>query len=1012
MMFLTPYTRRCAQLMFLVGVTLNLSLAITGCESNPAPTPTTPPVTPINNASSPVNQTKVQVVEQATNGPDQPMSAAIIAGLSVEKLTGPIQLTSARNEWVTALLVIHPTNGPAAIELPILQSNGQQIDVKNFRAYQVLPVPVDVNRAGFVRHTGLPAAVESLPRALLPMPIENGRVDLSRCRNPIKPADAAARALGSGQPIVLWIDMRIPTDAPAGQYAGAAILLDPTAAVRVPLASVGFNVSVMDFVLPDDRHLVMVGELPWETLKRHWSSQFEVIEPHLLSRTDKNHQQAIATIDQMQTLAQAHRAQIYLPRLQPTVKWPALQPPQIDWSDFDGLLTPWMNGSAFPDRVPLGYWPLPKTDYLDNFAIQPRLEYYGSAASHFDQLDWLRGAPITIGQDMPGRANMDQRLTLSAEAQRILGSHPRVRVQLPLELDEVQIADERNPNLVDSRLTSRLNCVAPGLISSSPLRKWPDNLERPETWLRTDLRGLMPYAGGGEQSDVRVWAWMASLRGARVIEWGNCLPTTSALNEASDPSEIIWFYPGEWFGVDEVVPTVQLKWMRRAQQDFEYLFLARERKSVLNVLPMARVLTKPVEIQAGQAPDPTYSLLVGTADALAWREASALLGRVVMIRGPGIQTDENQLANLNLDTLKWIEPLEKPVILPRSTIWTVGTPDPGSVGPWVNLKLGLDIYNASDTNLDQNELRFSKGVPGWIYLPPPVTIPKLTVYEVSRHYLNARVDPLRARLAEHAPVQVEFRSGFSGRTTPVDFVAPVSQSMRRTANLTINGSLDDWLPDDLIQNAPLVKMFSRPAVQQHELEISSTPTQIFSGWSGTDLYLAFRVGGLSGRRNVLAARNFVSYQYGRAWDEDLCQVVVQAMYEDGTTGPLIHIALKPGGNVWVEQKLDPRFNVNPWQNFNPNVRYASTLDQAQALWRGELAIPWTSLIAPEKTSEFAKLGKPNLPVMLKLNFIQHKRDTGESASWAGPLDVGRDDAFTGVIVLKEVEKSDTPDNPK
>jgi hypothetical protein len=39
--------------------------------------------------------------------------------------------------------------------------------------------------------------------------------------------------------------------------------------------------------------------------------------------------------------------------------------------------------------------------------------------------------------------------------------------------------------------------------------------------------------------------------------------------------------------------------------------------------------------------------------------------------------------------------------------------------------------------------------------------------------------------------------------------------------------------------------------------------------------------------------------------------------------------------------------------------------------------------------------------VLRFNFIQHKHSTGESASWAGPLDFGRDDAFMGLLYLRE-----------
>ncbi|MBC7785590.1 MAG: hypothetical protein H7144_17295 [Burkholderiales bacterium] len=948
-----------------------------------APPPTAPEGPTVAAAPSP-----------AVNRPDL-MTAATLRGVDVQTFAGTVRLDAAQNEWVSIVVQIKPAAGVSVLNLPDFAQG--KIARNEWRAYQVLPMPVDVNRAGFVRHTGLPASVESLPRALIPLTMKNGAVDLAQLRDPRTPADPSIRGLSSGQPLLIWLDLHVPVGVKPESYRAPIALVDDKAAVQATLPVL---LNVADFVLSDERHIAIVGEVGWDALKRHWAESFDVIQPNLLSRTDKRQANAVRTLDELVTLAEAHRVQVYVPRLQPTVKWPAGQPVQIDWSDFDGLVGPWMTGSAFASRVPLNYWPVPKIDYLSNIASAPRLEYYAAAAAHFDQLDWLRRAPIVLEKLLPGPAQVQERVLVSAEARRVLDAHPRVRVALPLELDEVQIADSRNVNLIDPRTTGRLDCVAPGLISSSPLQKWPDGLDRPQSWLRTDLRGLIPYAGAGaDDGDVRVWAWMAFLRKAKLINWGTCLPSTTSLTEPADPNELTWFVPGSWFGVKEVVPTIQLKWLRRAEQDFEYLTLAAERGSIVNVLPMARVLSKPVEIQAGQTPDPTYSLLIGTADPQAWRAAQALLSQTVLLKGPGKEQNENELAQLNLQTLQWMEPIEKPVILPRTTVWTVGDPPAGEIGPWVNLRLGIDIYNASDTTPDHNELRFAKPAPGWVVQPEATTISKLTMFQVQRQGISARVDPMRVRDSKHAPVQIAFQSGYSGRTTPLSFIAPVARSMRRTAALRINGSLDEWVADDAVQLGPMVKMMSRPALQQHALEMASTPSELYSGWSDDDLFLSFRVEGLGAPRPVMAARNFVEYQYDRAWGEDLCQMILQAVYDDGTVGPLVHIAIKPAGNVWVERKLDPRLNVNPWQNFNPGVRYASTLEQS--VWRGEMAIPWSSLIAAEKTEEFAKIRKPNLPTMLRFNFIQHKRDNGESASWAGPIDRGRDDSFTGVMVLKE-----------
>ncbi len=974
---------------------------LNGCTDNPVE-PAPPPGTVAPSAVTP------PAAAPTVKRPDL-LAFADLTGLTATPRTGDVELTTARNEWTSVLLQIVPPapaapNQAVVLKLPQLVVGDQKVDVSAFRVYQLVPVPIDTNRAGFVRHTGLSAGNESLPRALLPLTIDSGQIDLAQLRDPRKPAERA-NVLGANQPVQLWVDLRVPTQAQPGRYTGnftLAVTQQPD-----PLATIKLTVQVNDFVLPDDRHLNMVGNIDWDVLKRHWPDRFEVIRPALFNRTSSNQRSAVKTLDELMKVAQEHRVQLQIPRLQPTVKWPSGQPVVIDWSDYDSIVAPWLTGEAFADKVPIGYWPMPRIEFLENIPAAARLEYYAAAAAHFDGRDWLSKAPVILSKATPGRANVAERLLLSTEASRIFSAHPRVRVMLPLELDEVQIAGAGNNTLISPVATSRLHCVAPGLISSSPLQKWPPDLQKPQNWLRTDLSGLIPYAGAGaDESDVCVWSWMAFLRDATIINWEQCLPAAKTLAEPADPNELVWFYPGQWFGVDGIVPTIQLKWLRRAEQDYEYLYLARERGSQLSVLPMARVLTKPVEIRADQAPDPTFSLLVGTADSRAWTDARALLGRIIMQRGPGIEPNENAIADTNLQTLHWMEPLERPVILPRQTLWSVGNPPPGEIGPWVNLRLGIDIYNASDTTPDQNELQIVRPVAGWEVPPAPVAIPKLTMYQVTRQYLNARIDPSRARTARHAAAQVAYRSGFTGQTTPLDFVAPVTRAFRRTAPLTINGSLDDWVADDAIQLGPLVKMMSRPAVQKHTLEAASTPSEIYSGFSDSDFYIAFRVDGLAKSKSVLASRNFVDYQFRRAWGEDTCQLIAQAVYDDGTQGPLVHIAVKPGGNLWVERRTDPRLSVQPWQNFDAGVRYAATADQT--IWRGELAIPWAALIAEEKTAAFAAQGKPNVPTLIKFNFIQQKRDTGESTSWAGPIDAGRDDSVTGVIVLKEPDQSPGP----
>ena len=56
-----------------------------------------------------------------------------------------------------------------------------------------------------------------------------------------------------------------------------------------------------------------------------------------------------------------------------------------------------------------------------------------------------------------------------------------------------------------------------------------------------------------------------------------------------------------------------------------------------------------------------------------------------------------------------------------------------------------------------------------------------------------------------------------------------------------------------------------------------------------------------------------------------------------------------------------------------------------------MSIPWSAIVTPGEA----------VPTLLRFNFSQHRTATGESASWAGPVDFGRDDGFTGALYLKE-----------
>lgn len=902
----------------------------------------------------------------------------------------PIQLHAAQNEWTTFALQVSNVwpRRPLSVRISNLRSTaGNAIGLDQFSAYQILSMPVEVT-PGYVRHTGLNSANRSIPRALLSTPIGNGSIQLASLRDPTDPTNPAAHPNGGS--VLLWFDLHVPPYTTAGEYSGSCRLAD--ASGRTVGAAVPVHLTVYDFALPVARHLQMVGQADWDRLAALYPAAFgDTITPGLINRGDPRYRQTIGALDQMMSLSEQRRALLVLPGLRPTVKWPAGGEPQIDWNEFDSLIRPWMNGELFVDRVPLRYWPLPEAESLARYDAKSRADYWSAAASHFEQLGWLDRAPVWLGRESASTSAQTSADALCDEAGRILAGNQQVKVALPLQDEQVAAAHQR---IAPPDLARLITAGAP-LVSSAGAASPTSASPWRQHWMRTDLPGLVPYAGAGsDERDVRVWAWLAFLRRADMIVWDHALPMVDSPNDPADPNTLTWFYPGQWFGVADPVPTIQLAWLRRAQQDYEYLWLAVQHGQLINALQMARLITKPVEIQSGQAADPVYALLTGTTSQEAWDRVQELLAETILLRKPGQQVDEARQRALYIETLQWTQPQQRPQILARAAQWTIDTtPRPQTQhtpGNWLRLDLSLDIYNASDLTPDKNALQWDAPPPqsGWEVRPQPVEVPRLQTYHVQPASLSAGFDLNHMSADASKPLELRFINNFTRAAYPLRVRLPVAVCERHEGPLAIDGKLNDWSDADALQDGPLVLMMNRPAVQKQELKFVEGSSRIYSSYGRENFYVAFSLEGLTG--NEHQAHNEVYYQARRAWGEDLCEVLVQPVYRDNSVGPVLHVICKPNGADWTERK-EPATGVDQeWRvTAGAAVRYAMTLSEGR--WRGELGIPWKLINAPNK----------NAPVLLRFNFCQHRQQNCESASWCGPVDFGRDQNMMGVLYLHD-----------
>ena len=195
---------------------------------------------------------------------------------------------------------------------------------------------------------------------------------------------------------------------------------------------------------------------------------------------------------------------------------------------------------------------------------------------------------------------------------------------------------------------------------------------------------------------------------------------------------------------------------------------------------MARLMTKPVEIDPGATPDPEFALLSGTTNQPSWDRARELLAQCILLHGVGRGVNKARQQALLIEMLQWAEPQERPLLLPKSATWTLNrseTNDSSPAGDWLNLRLGLNVYNASDSDSGRDQLRWDTPLPlsGWEIHPQPLALSRLQTYRVQLATLSARFNLKTINADASKPLEVSFVNGIRQIAYPVQVRLPIAQ---------------------------------------------------------------------------------------------------------------------------------------------------------------------------------------------------------------------------------------------
>ena len=415
---------------------------------------------------------------------------------------GLIRLAGAVNESVAFQLVFSADRAPGTIQsitLTDLRQGSAAIPADHVRLYRELWVPVEDYPTWYLRLASDlrvskefpdPLVPLTAPRGALPIPVERDRCE------------------------VVWAEIEIPPGTDEGVYRGQVRIASGSGRSET---TIDLALTVWPFALPQARHLAVITGIEMvRILKHHLAVNGKPYAPTRLSLDDPAYQRATDILDETVRLLHDHRCSPVLSDVRPIPRNMADGSLELDWSDYDRLVGSMLDGTAFENRLPVAFWPMP----LDH--QHPRPESYGGWGSaqyeeavrdylrqcveHFAEHGWLDQHYVWLtgpGQDRARRYAEFERIGRLTQTVA-----ERVNLVCPLTPASMERFGWINDPFVDVSNFTRIWSPPASLAD-------PDELGRQRAagkrcWLRPDRS---PFAGSlsliAPPADARSLPWHA-----------------------------------------------------------------------------------------------------------------------------------------------------------------------------------------------------------------------------------------------------------------------------------------------------------------------------------------------------------------------------------------------------------------------------------------------------------------------------------------------------------------------
>jgi hypothetical protein len=893
---------------------------------------------------------------------------------------GLVSLFAAANETVSIQLVVDcgqvGAEGLTVSFTDLLGPGGRKIAAANIKAFRMVPIPVREYPPWYLRLVERVPAPCGVYDPLVP-------IDAPRAGQPFR--------LEANRRLALWVDVHVPRDTAPGTYSGGVLV---SAETHEPWAA-KLNLEVAAFVLPDARPVPALGGFDHRQLCRALLRRNgKPFDPVYLDRKNPFVQRGLALVRELMRLAHAHRLDLFDKAITPLLKRENATRFRLVWDDYDAIVAPYLDGTAFDDRIGCPAWPSPfRQDW-------PNPVHYGGASSevyakavdgliatcreHFTQ-DLPAGEKVFLWPCRgPVRAEAYALHARLASLIRRADPNTPILCQLPAAPPR-ETGWQPPPGFAESMDIAAPSCALLDLSKAAGAAGPEHPLKG--VWLSPAPPPYFPGLGViATPADVRAAPWFAM----KYQCTGLFLP--EVLHWEGDPllpaagTETRLFYPGTIAGTDGLLPSVRLKRLRRGLQDIAYLWILQRRQRP----GVARAAINGLVRYAGLAAAGDSYLdprLDGWAkDGSTWTLARKILSHEVEAVVSPERADRTRTLAHRLDWKRFDEQTRTlRVERVRSVVASAG--GDGSSLDRLKITALLEIFNEYGGAVNV-QARFAKLPAGFQSPAGPVRVG--SVAPARREVIRLTAEgpgPLTTDAGGKAPFPVELTTD---RDEPRQLVVPVPflvVGWTRTPP-KIDGLLKDW-PLRAGNTAGGFRLIGRRGRVGDGL--AGRGTMIFALRDEDNLYLAFRCDEPRPDRMVARPTNFVRYEQLVICGEDVVEVLLDPGGKAKAPAEIYHAIIKPNGVLITERgvRTDPPLGPSqPWP-----ARATLAVGAQKGVWTVELAIP------------LAAFGPNAAPGFWRVNFTRYATQGAEASSWSGTPRNFYDPRNLGTMFVGEAPQS-------